>query len=197
MVKPQPMEIVAYDDIAGITQLTEATYAVTEPGFQIDRVSNPEELTTVFDVILKATPSRADRSREYGEVTYHEHSFIPTGAHTDGEFHDLAVHLNIEETYAVTLGSTAVGYISLPPDESFPTDCAMNIRKGTVSPGRLTVFSEGGYDWLPAAIHFFERSESQVSHWARYTQHKPQTSGLRIHNTEATVKFFNLLDLIA
>jgi hypothetical protein len=163
------LEVIDYYDDAGIGQLVDECYNVEEPGFQVKLVRNMSELEVVFDSIRRATPERATRSQGYGRLDSPGVVKAPGLPHTDKGFHDLAIRLNALATYPVTLGSSAVGHLSGFSRESFPWENVENTRVGIDYPGSLTIFSQGGYEWLPETVHFYEH-DRQTIYWARFMQ---------------------------
>lgn len=164
------IEIVSAGDTRGISELVTACYDVVEPGFQVDRVTTYDELSLVFDAIYAATPDRADKATPYRfcDIVRSRPAIMSSPAHPDLDGHDLAVHLNIENKCNVTLGSSSVAEDILPYDFAQHT---VNVRRGMTKPGRLTIFSQGGYAWLPSTVHFFDRPSSDTStHWIRFSQ---------------------------
>ncbi len=174
------IEVVSRKDTLALHELAGAVYDNREPGFQIDDVTNPEELKLVFRALVSATPDHFP-SRNFGHAELYIGAIAriramqnkSTTPHTDYELEGLAVHQNVTGFFPVHLATSIVGRYNA---ENYDLDSSkfVNLRSGNTMPGRLTVFSEGSKGRFPSlepTIHFFDRrNEPQVNKFARYTQ---------------------------
>lgn len=167
-----PIEVTTIYDEYAMIELMNKNYANLEPGFQIDGVRKVEELLFILDAIAKTIPVKSE-----AVIFDSVQGFIkanPQGAHTDGSWMGLAVHQELADEIDVILATSRVGYV--PPHSNINDSNARNVRFGQTKPGRLTIFSEGGYDWLDSSIHNFIRKKVHNrphEAWARYAQFRP------------------------
>jgi hypothetical protein len=165
----EELQVFDFRDEASLRLFADATYQNEEPGFQIDNVRNWKELYSVFGILETALPEH-ERAMKYGAATLHLGALGQASSppHTDGGKYGLGVHQNMTGDYPVTLATSLVGLYEAR-DYIINPVCATNLRHGTNKPGRLTVFSQGGFDWLQPTIHFFDRRQQQdQNNWARY-----------------------------
>lgn len=182
---PKPIEVVAFSDVDSLERLSVATWNNDEPGFQIDDVQTIQALFDVFDIVRKSAPKDRARNVEFNSVYPENPDFDkmsaqyspnPGDAHLDGPGKGMAIHQNITDTVVVRLGFPKKSFTSYRPS-GLNIRTASKIRVGQTVPGRLTVFSEGGYSWLLPTAHQFGRTHQTGNEWVRYVQgYRPSAS---------------------
>lgn len=191
------IEVVNYDDVDMVGQLTEETFANREPGFQIDGVRSKDQLFSVFGALKAAAPAYAVEALHFDYVTARFRWYVPSDgdatAHTDTGPYGLAVHQNISDFVPVTLAVASVPLYNVQPGPKFSSDKVSEIRAGQTTPGRLTVFSEGGFEGLMPTVHYFDRRSGGDNLWVRYTHNKYDPAIDHSSAAHAAIEAFGLL----
>lgn len=182
MATSSEIEIIHFGDNQDIQAAAEAVYRNEEPGFQVDGVSDINELDLMLSILKYAAPTGNRHNARFNNAFFHQDTNgLGQKAHIDVSFQGLAVHQNIRGELPVTI-ATAQRWRSqlicpLDPACFEVPELVYNVRKGETIPGRLTVFSEGNaggrdkpFRGLLPTVHFFDRasSPSEVA-WTRYT----------------------------
>ncbi len=177
----KPIELVRFENEEVIRELSFKTWGNIEPGFQIDGVNDIHELSQVFDLVREAAPDNEARKVEFNMVYPSHGDFEEMSkegsdragvAHIDSELLGMAIHHNITDRVIVELG---ISRYKSPEAAEIDFAHTTERRIGSTFPGRLTIFSEGGYDWLLRTAHQFGRISPTGNEWARYTQSLPNT----------------------
>lgn len=174
-----PIEIIKFGDDAGVLEMAKAVYGNQEPCFQIDGVTEYDELKAIFGALKQAAPSSFRRHVRFNDA-YVLNGPAFGGAHIDTSYQGLAVHQNLTDDVPMVM-ATAKQWrrefiVPTTPDCFDNPNLVNNVREGVTTPGRLTVFSEGNagghtkpYVGLLPTVHYFERPTTQTSRWVRYT----------------------------
>lgn len=164
------LEVTDWDDTQAIAELSSSLWEQTEPGFQIEGVTSPEQLMFVLDCLKSYVPEQVAGKVDF-DSAYPWHGFgqfmpEPQGPHMDSDFKGVAAHFNISTSVPVRLG--------IPIGNQFHTelnsDTATEIREGETDPGKITVFSEGWPGITKKTLHHFDRKTLAPMFWSRYTQ---------------------------
>jgi hypothetical protein len=176
---PKQIEVATIADLEAIERLSIAGWDNREPGYQIDDVNSVDQLFKVFDIIRSSAPTQEAREVKFS-VSWPQDpagldymSSTPLGAagtaHVDGTATGMAVNQNIRDELPVLLGFERPRF---GPKPRMKWPYVDHLRVGYTKPGRLTVFSEGGYDWLRQTAHQFKRPSQLNNEWVRYVQNR-------------------------
>ncbi|HUD06451.1 MAG TPA: hypothetical protein VMR34_01045 [Candidatus Saccharimonadales bacterium] len=164
------LEVANWDDLKAVSELSGLMWSQAEPGFQIEGVSDIEQLVFVLDSLKTAVPKQVtgvvNFDSAYPWNGFEQFKPEPQDAHIDTDFTGIAVHQNISTTVPVKLGIARYPWNGGTINE----DTATGIREGETIPGRLTVFSEGWPEMMRKTAHFFDRTAGTPIFLSRYTQ---------------------------
>ena len=183
MFGPKKIEIASVQDVQAISELSAESWSNNEPGFQVDEIKTLDDLYIVFNAVRSAAPTDEAKSKEFSIAVPRPSDGIESSQkqelgfiHVDGLGEGMSAHHNVTGTFPVRMGvftpedrkTRLHGFVI--SSDIWPILSTKNLRLGETKPGRLTIFSRGGYPWLKPTMHHFARPNSTGNEFARYSQ---------------------------